>query len=76
MIARVWYGCTTPQNADGYEALLNVEIIPGILARKIAGIRPHRTFARARGPKALAVLKRASMHARCTTRCARRGWAI
>ena len=39
MIARLWSGWTTPQNADIYEALLKTEIFPGILARKIAGFR-------------------------------------
>jgi heme-degrading monooxygenase HmoA len=39
MIARIWYGWTTPQNADAYEALLKAEILPGILARKIEGFR-------------------------------------
>ena len=39
MIARFWYGWTTPQNADAYEALLRDEIFPGILARKIAGFQ-------------------------------------
>ena len=39
MIARLWYGWTTPQNADAYETLLKTEIFPGILARKIAGFR-------------------------------------
>ncbi len=39
MIARIWYGWTSPQNADAYEALLKTEIFPGILARTIAGFR-------------------------------------
>jgi heme-degrading monooxygenase HmoA len=39
MIARLWAGWTSPQNADGYETLLKGEIFPGILARKIAGFR-------------------------------------
>ncbi len=39
MIARLWTGWTSPQNADGYETLLKSEIFPGILARKIAGFR-------------------------------------
>ncbi len=39
MIARIWYGYTTPENADAYEALLRTEIFPGILARKVAGFR-------------------------------------
>ena len=39
MIARVWYGWTTPENGDAYENLLRDEIFPGILGRKIAGFR-------------------------------------
>lgn len=39
MIARIWYGYTTPENADAYEALLRTEIFPGILARNVAGFR-------------------------------------
>ncbi|MGB9317674.1 MAG: antibiotic biosynthesis monooxygenase [Pseudolabrys sp.] len=39
MIARIWYGYTTPDNADAYEALLKTEIFPGIVARNIAGSR-------------------------------------
>jgi heme-degrading monooxygenase HmoA len=39
MIARIWHGWTSSQNADAYEALLRTEIFPGILARTIAGFR-------------------------------------
>ena len=39
MIARIWHGWTTPQNADIYEDLLKTEILPGIFAKKIAGLR-------------------------------------
>jgi heme-degrading monooxygenase HmoA len=39
MICRIWYGWTTPQNADAYENLLKTEIFPGILARNIVGFR-------------------------------------
>lgn len=39
MIARVWYGWTTPANGDAYEALLKGEIFPGILSRNIVGFR-------------------------------------
>lgn len=39
MIARIWYGWTTPENADAYEALLKNEIFPGILARDVKGFR-------------------------------------
>ena len=37
MIARLWHGWTTPENADAYETLLKTQIFPGILARRIAG---------------------------------------
>jgi heme-degrading monooxygenase HmoA len=39
MISRIWYGWTTPQNADAYEKLLKTEIFPGIIGRKIPGFR-------------------------------------
>ena len=39
MIARIWHGWTTPQNADAYEALLKTEIFPGIAAKNVAGYR-------------------------------------
>jgi antibiotic biosynthesis monooxygenase (ABM) superfamily enzyme len=37
MIARIWYGWTTPENADVYESLLRNEIFPGIDAKRVAG---------------------------------------
>ena len=30
MLGWIWHGCTTPQNADKYEGLLNEEIFSGI----------------------------------------------
>lgn len=30
MIARIWHGFTTPENADAYERLLQTQILPGI----------------------------------------------
>ena len=44
MIARTWYGWTTPENGDAYEALLKGEIFPGIVGRKIAGFRRIELF--------------------------------
>jgi hypothetical protein len=38
MIGRLWYGWTTPQNADAYEMLLKTQIFPGIVGRSIAGL--------------------------------------
>ena len=37
MIARIWHGWTTPQNADAYERLLKEEIFVGIGAKQVAG---------------------------------------
>jgi len=34
MIARIWHGYTTPQNADAYEAMLKPEVLPGISKAK------------------------------------------
>jgi hypothetical protein len=47
MISRIWYGYTTPQNADAYEALLKTQIFPGILARGIDGFLRIELFRRA-----------------------------
>jgi heme-degrading monooxygenase HmoA len=37
VIARIWHGWTTPENADAYETLLRSEVLPGI--RRIDGAR-------------------------------------
>lgn len=39
MIARIWHGWTTPENADAYERLLREEIFPAIAARNVPGYR-------------------------------------
>lgn len=39
MIARIWHGWTTPENADAYESVLRTEVIPGIEAMAIPGLR-------------------------------------
>jgi heme-degrading monooxygenase HmoA len=39
MIARLWHGWTTPENADKYETLIKTEIFPGIVGRNIAGFQ-------------------------------------
>ena len=39
MIARIWHGWTTPENAEAYETLLKTQIFPAILARGIAGFQ-------------------------------------
>jgi hypothetical protein len=38
MIARVWHGWTSPENADRYEGLIRSTIFPGIRARGIEGL--------------------------------------
>ncbi len=38
VISRLWHGWTTPENADGYEALIRSTIFPAILGRGIAGL--------------------------------------
>lgn len=39
MIARVWHGWTAPGDADTYGSLLNDEVLAGIMARGIDGLR-------------------------------------
>ena len=39
MIARIWHGWTTPENADDYYQTLTSEVIPGIEAMDIEGLR-------------------------------------
>ena len=39
MICRLWRGWTTPDNAAAYERIVRGEVIPGIEAMKIPGIR-------------------------------------
>jgi heme-degrading monooxygenase HmoA len=49
MIARLWHGWTTPENADAYENILKTQIFPGILARDIAGFREIELLRRPAG---------------------------
>ncbi len=46
MIARVWHGWTTPENADAYERLLRHTIFPGIAAKRVPGYNGIRLFRR------------------------------
>lgn len=39
MIARIWHGYTTPENADVYENLLRTEIFHGTENRQIVGFK-------------------------------------
>ena len=38
-IKRVWHGWTTNENADKYQSILQKEVIPGIEAKKIPGLK-------------------------------------
>jgi heme-degrading monooxygenase HmoA len=46
MIARVWHGWTSRENADAYETLLKTEIFPGILAKGVDGFQKIELFRR------------------------------
>jgi heme-degrading monooxygenase HmoA len=46
MIARIWHGYTTPQNADVYEKLLTEEVIIGIQGRRIPGFQQIKVLRR------------------------------
>ncbi len=38
MIVRLWHGWTSKDNADAYQKLLESEIVPGILDRRVEGL--------------------------------------
>jgi hypothetical protein len=37
VIARIWRGWTTPENADAYQRIVSQEVLPGIEARNLDG---------------------------------------
>jgi heme-degrading monooxygenase HmoA len=47
MIARIWHGYTTPENADAYESMLKPEPLPGL--SKVKGYRGSYVLRRAAG---------------------------
>lgn len=47
MIARIWHGWTTPENADRYENLLKTEVFIGIEKKKVNGYRGIQLLRRA-----------------------------
>ncbi len=47
MIARVWHGYTTPENADAYASMLQPELLPGLSGRP--GFRGSYLLRRAKG---------------------------
>jgi hypothetical protein len=46
MIARVWHGWTTLDNAATYESFIRDEVFPGIDARNLEGYRGYEIFKR------------------------------
>lgn len=46
MIARVWHGWTTPENADTYENILNNEVIPLIESYNMDGYKEIQVLKR------------------------------
>jgi antibiotic biosynthesis monooxygenase (ABM) superfamily enzyme len=49
MIARIWNGWTTRENADRYQRLLLTEIFPAIAAKGVRGYRGIRLLRRPAG---------------------------
>ena len=49
MIARVWHGWTTNENADVYERLLDTSIVPDIMSKEIPGLYGVRILRRVDG---------------------------
>jgi heme-degrading monooxygenase HmoA len=47
MIARIWHGYTTPDNADAYQSMLQPELLPGLSRAK--GFRGSYLLRRALG---------------------------
>lgn len=39
MVVRIWHGWTTAEDAETYERLVNGTIVPGIMARRLPGLR-------------------------------------
>ncbi len=46
MIARIWHGWTTPEDADAYYQVLTLKVIPGIEAKSIKGYRKMEVLRR------------------------------
>ena len=46
MIARIWHGWTSPENAEVYENLLKTEIFSGIALKNVKGYKGIQLFRR------------------------------
>ena len=49
MICRIWHGWTTRENAAAYQSLLEEEILPGIVNRRIQGYKGEHLLRRDAG---------------------------
>ncbi|XRQ08801.1 antibiotic biosynthesis monooxygenase [Actinomadura welshii] len=50
MIVRIWHGWTDAAGADVYQGLLDAEIVPGIIDRKVPGLHGVDVLRRESGP--------------------------
>ncbi len=50
MIARIWHGWTTTENANAYQHLLTTSIVPDIISKAIPGLDGVDILRRADGP--------------------------
>lgn len=39
MIVRIWHGWTSAENADAYQQVVDEQVVPGIMARGLVGLR-------------------------------------
>lgn len=46
MILRLWSGWTTPGNADAYDRILDTEVAPGIVDRRLEGLSAFEVWTR------------------------------
>jgi heme-degrading monooxygenase HmoA len=49
MIARIWRGYTTPENANAYEEFLKTEFLPAVEKKNIEGYRKFQLLRRVAG---------------------------
>jgi hypothetical protein len=67
VIARIWRGWTTPENADAYQQVVSQEVLPGIAARNLDGYHGAYLLATAHGLRRPA---RERVAPCCAVRCA------
>lgn len=52
MIVRIWHGWATGENAEAYERLVDGTIVPGIIERRVPGLRSVEVLRRRDRPGA------------------------